>query len=361
MFVCISLLLTIALLLLLFLSKKEIKIEHVDELPFVSVLVAARNEEDKIASCIEALLAQEYPKEKMEILIGDDDSDDDTARIVKGYTYKYPHVCYQHISTPLGDTKGKANVLAHLAQKAKGEYFLITDADIEVNPCWCKNMLFIAKAKACDIVTGVTTIKSRGWFSAFQKIDWLYFMSLIKAVTDLGLPLTSMGNNMLISKEAYEKTGGYAKIPFSVTEDLALFQAVIQNEGTYYHHFSIETLAYSQPIATFMHLLKQRKRWMRGAVQTPWYMVLLLLLQAFFYPVFCVTLWLNPSIAVFSVAVAKYVTQLGFICFYAHKIRQKPKIGLLLLYEVYSGFLSICLLMYYVMPTGIKWKGRVYK
>jgi len=360
MFIAITTLLIFALLALVLLSKKEIKIKEQEGLAVLSILIAARNEEKNIARCLEAILKQTYPKEKLEILVGDDDSEDNTATIIKAYTQQHPFISYHLIKEQKGVAKGKANVLAHLASKAKGEYFLITDADIEVAPDWSKNMFSIARTNACELVTGVTTIKSKGWFSNFQKIDWLYSLALIKSVTDLGLALTTMGNNMLISKAAYRATGGYEKIPFSVTEDFALFRAVIKNKGRHYHHFSKETLAYSQPIASLSHLFKQRKRWMKGAFQIPWYMLLLLLLQAFYYPSLCVTLCFKPSLIVLCLAFVKLLSQFIFIYYYAHRIGQKLKVGTVICYEAYSALLTMSLMFYYLMPTGVRWKGRTY-
>jgi len=360
MYILISVLLILVLLVFVIFSKKDLQAKEQQDLPVISVLVAARNEEHTIESCLDALIKQSYPKEKLEIMVGDDDSEDNTADIIKKYAHQYSTVSYHLIKEGIGVAKGKANVLAQLASKAKGEYFLMTDADIEVPPLWCQNMLAIAKTNNYDIVTGVTTIKSKGWFSNFQKIDWLYSLALIKSVTDLGLGLTTMGNNMLISKAAYLATGGYEKIPFSVTEDFALFQAVIKNKGRYYQHFSRETLAYSQPIASLFHLFKQRKRWMKGAVLLPWYMVSLLLLQAFYYPTLCVALCFKPSLIVLCLALIKWLSQFTFIYYYAHRIGQKLKIGSVLGYEVYSALLTISLMIYYLMPTGVKWKGRTY-
>ena len=53
------------------------------ELPFISVLVPARNEEEKIGRCIESLLAQNYPH--FEIVVIDDRSTDNTAKIIQSY------------------------------------------------------------------------------------------------------------------------------------------------------------------------------------------------------------------------------------------------------------------------------------
>lgn len=60
-----------------------------NELPFVSVIVPVYNSEDMIGECIEALLDQDYPKDRYEVIIVDNDSTDGTAEVIKRYPVKY--------------------------------------------------------------------------------------------------------------------------------------------------------------------------------------------------------------------------------------------------------------------------------
>ena len=59
--------------------------------PTVSVIVAARNEEDNIGNLLEDLTEQSYPQEKLEIIISDDRSTDRTGEIIDNYTNKYDY------------------------------------------------------------------------------------------------------------------------------------------------------------------------------------------------------------------------------------------------------------------------------
>ena len=68
------------------------KTELTAEQPFVSIIVAAHNEAKNIAVCLDSLLNQDYPEEKMEIIIVDDRSTDDTASIVKEYEQNYKFI-----------------------------------------------------------------------------------------------------------------------------------------------------------------------------------------------------------------------------------------------------------------------------
>jgi len=63
-----------------------------DKHPFISVIVPCRNEEKYINGCLDSLISQDYPKEKMEILVVDGASEDNTEEIIKNYAEKYPFV-----------------------------------------------------------------------------------------------------------------------------------------------------------------------------------------------------------------------------------------------------------------------------
>src|SRR5438132_13913803 len=59
-----------------------------EDLPFVSLLIAAYNEEDVIERRIQSALAMDYPQDKLEIVVASDGSSDHTAEIVQGYAYR---------------------------------------------------------------------------------------------------------------------------------------------------------------------------------------------------------------------------------------------------------------------------------
>ena len=73
------------ILLYLIIGIIRTKTELTDEQPFVSVIVAAHNEEQNIKACLDALLNQDYSQEKMEIIVVNDRSEDDTGIILKKY------------------------------------------------------------------------------------------------------------------------------------------------------------------------------------------------------------------------------------------------------------------------------------
>ena len=99
--------------------------------PKVSIVVPAYNEEKTIEGCIQSLLGLTYPKNKYEILIVDNNSNDKTAKIIQEYDISY-----------LKETKPGPSAARNLGiKKAKGEIIAFIDADCVVDKNWLKNLV----------------------------------------------------------------------------------------------------------------------------------------------------------------------------------------------------------------------------
>ncbi|MEN7548410.1 glycosyltransferase [Rapidithrix thailandica] len=328
------------------------------ELPKVSILVAARNEEDTIARCLEALTNIRYPQDKWEVLVGNDQSEDATERIAREYALQYKNIHVYTIRHTLGMARGKANVLAQLAQKAQGEYFLITDADTCPPPTWVRGMLQAVQPDV-GIVTGFTVIEGKSFFANMQALDWLFALSFIAQVARLGTPVTAMGNNMLISRKAYASVGGYENIPFSITEDYALFKKVLDKGWKFRQLDQAEITATTRPIPTFAGLMHQRKRWMYGALQLQFFMKLIIYFQTFFLPLLVLLSFWSWKWALLA-WFARITGQSIYILYQLIRLKRTKLLPFYPFYEGYLLIISFSMLIFYLLPIKVNWKGREY-
>jgi cellulose synthase/poly-beta-1,6-N-acetylglucosamine synthase-like glycosyltransferase len=345
------------------LSRKKEDPFSLSELPKVAVLIAARNEETNIIRCLQALVDQDYPKENMQVLVGDDASDDSTADLVRAFIVQYPHIELVSISpSAQSNLKGKTNVLATLFKKVSGEYAFITDADIAVNPSWIRGMLAGLQHQGADAASGTTFVNYSNPFHLFQTIEWMEALGFMFTADQLNIRVTAVGNNMVISKKAYDAVGGYEAIPFSVTEDLDLFLALQKKNYIHRLFLNPKALVWTQPIDTLGALFKQRKRWMKGVERTPFICQLYLALHAvfgFFIGAVCVyhIYW---GMALFACSVATHALRVQLMCKLTKVKFKSSWWGHLFLIDAYQLLFTICLLVYYVWPTGIEWKQRRY-
>ncbi|MDB5233236.1 MAG: hypothetical protein JWR44_229 [Hymenobacter sp.] len=325
--------------------------------PRVSILVAARNEEAAIERCLRSLAALNYPAGRLEIIIADDGSTDNTAALVADFIRDKPHFRLLSVVHRLGGARGKANALAHLCRAATADYFLFTDADMALPPDWVTAMVEAA-APGVGVVTGITTAGG-SLFGRLQGLDWLFGLNLIRTLADRGLPGSAVGNNMLVTRAAYEATGGFEAFPFSVSDDLQLFQAVVAQGFGFRNLCEPRVLGVSAPQPTLKALLKQRKRWMTGAGALPWYLTSLFALYGVFY---VVLFWPGflPTPWVAGIYLLKVSLQTLFLAITLRQSGHREGLGTLLLYEPYLCLASLAVLLYTLRPGQIEWKQRRY-
>lgn len=327
--------------------------QPVGHLPKVSILVAARNEEKNIRECLKSLAALHYPQDKYEVLVGDDHSTDRTFEIASALCEDHPQIKVVKIGENLGYARGKANALAHLAREATGEFYFITDADCRVRRDWIQSLLS-AQDIPVGIVIGTTAVDS-----PWQNMEWLLALGMIKVFSDLGRPVTAMGNNMYITKEAYDSVGGYEAVPFSVTEDYELYKQVkkkgyltrqVVNEGS---------LAITKPAPTLAKLMQQRRRWMQGGVQLPPLTLLFLLLQVLYYPAL-IFIGIHSWPLGLSIFLLKSSAQALLIGLVAYQVKRPVPWVQLVFFEFYSAAIAWLTSLYYILPFKVEWKGRKY-
>ena len=330
--------------------------------PYVSILLAVRNEEENLARCLAAIEQLDYPKDRIEVLIGEDNSTDNTFALVQQFIAGKPNYRCIQIKENLGNARAKANVIAHLAREACSNYLFITDADIKVPRTWIRAMLApMLQDPKIGVVSGVTTVEGETVFEKIQTLDWAYSLGLIQVLTELPQPVSALGNNMMVRRDAYESVGGFEKIPHSITEDVQLFQYLMKEGWHYANLYQPETHALSRPAPNFMAMLQQRKRWMTGSMHLPWFAVMVFVLHASFYIVLLTSFYYLSLKAMLLLAGAKFLLSVLFIRRSQQRLGLHNLLRYSFVYELYLFVLSIVLIPFYYLPIKIDWKGRKYR
>jgi len=150
-------------------GKKTIKARSfsVDELPMVSVLIAAHNEEKVIGEKIGSVLSGDYPLDKLEILVGSDASTDQTNTILQQLKETSPSL---HLFLN-EERKGKPGIINRLAKEAKGEILVISDANVMLEPDTLKELIHYFKEERIGLVDSrlISTGIKRGGISRQEK------------------------------------------------------------------------------------------------------------------------------------------------------------------------------------------------
>lgn len=194
------------------------------DLPSVSVLVPARNEERSIGACLESLVRQRYPV--LEVLVLDDGSDDRTAAIARAVMGECDSARVI-AGLPLPDGwYGKAFACAQLAEAARGDILIFTDADTLHARAMIRAVVN-AIAEGADVVTAFPEQAASGLAerlaTAFMLFTVWAFLPVGRVWSDPS-PWFVAANGQLLAftRAAYERVGGHAAVRRSVLDDVDL-------------------------------------------------------------------------------------------------------------------------------------------
>jgi cellulose synthase/poly-beta-1,6-N-acetylglucosamine synthase-like glycosyltransferase len=334
--------------------------------PLVSVLIAARNEEERLPVCLESLLNSSYPAGKFEIIVIDDRSTDNTRLIAENFSRQNSHIRVIPIHQRLENLSGKASALCQGMQHARGEIILMTDADCRVPPNWMAQMASYF-TPGVGLVGGFTLLsdgdKKASLFTNIQTLDWIYLLTIGAGAAGLGKPVSIIGNNFAFRRAAYEAVGGYQKIGFSIIEDFALMRAIDERtDWQIVFPLDPQLVIASEPAKTWREFYEQRQRWAAGGKEAGW-LAKALMLAAFLGHLACfVAAFISITLA------ASYFFILAgadFLLLWQSTRRLAPRTaGELLrifpLFEIYYFLYSFFFAPTVLLPATVRWKGVQY-
>lgn len=334
-------------------NDQESVFETSADLPFVSILISLRNENSNVANLCSSLSELNYPLDKYEVLFGDDGSTDSTLLSLRKHQLSNSQIFHFE-----EDIVGKKEVLAQLIERSKGDFLLFTDADMQFDPEWIRAMLYQPTGDRPELHLGMTSVKGDSWFAKMQNIDWLINEYVIAKLAQSECYLTAWGNNMMIDKHSLDSVGGYAVIPDSITEDVALMKSVVVNKGKVKVRFCPHAVATTLPMLSWKALLHQRKRWMSALDDENIGLYGVGILKLLYLPMVLYMIWTDftwvwilfilPMIQVVLFNQVKKVTG-GSVSFVY-----------LLVFQLYDFIFYLSTFAFHFLPFKVKWKERTY-
>ena len=336
-------------------SKKAHKIS---ELPSVSVLIPMRNEEVNVIGLIECIRSLDYPPEKIEILIGEDQSEDHTRQLLEQEIGDDRRFKIIPIKRDIFGLRAKGNVIAQLIPHCHTSYYFITDADVRVPKTWIRALLPY-KTGSTGVIGGSTVVRVHDLWSGLQNIDWMIAQGLLFIVGTRFQTLAVSGTNMMITSAVCDAIGGYHKIPYSLTEDIGILTAARNSGFSGKNILTRGATALIEAQPNWASLISQRTRWTYGALRLPKFIVLLLLIRTLFLFFILAIAWWNP-VAALLIYMSKSLTDWILVKKVARHLDQEVPFMHFFCFEVFSTLISTSGLLRYLYSANIKWKGRNY-
>ena len=199
------------------------------EAPSVSLLVAAKDEEENIEACVRSLLALDYPD--FEVIACDDRSEDRTPGILDGIATEDPRLKVIHVTELPDGWCGKNNAMMTGIRTARGEWLCMTDADCRQTST---RTLSVAMRRAldsgADMLSVLPAFRTESfWENVIQPVCggvmmiWFHPDKVNNAARSNAY---ANGAFMMIRRSAYEAIGTHEAVKTALMEDLAMARRV---------------------------------------------------------------------------------------------------------------------------------------
>ncbi len=247
------------------LFRKPPKINQAD-ISFVSVVIAARNEENNIPYLLKDLINQSIDKERYEVIIANDRSTDQTKNIIDQFSSENSFIRSIHIEKKYEMTP-KKYALTKAIENSKGEIILTTDADCRVPRDWVSSMAKLVQNND-GIVIGYSKIDSmKSFLNEFQKIDFLGIMAANGGLLTHGIVCSGSGQNLAYKKKDFQTINGFDSVKGLVSgDDMYLVQSISSLKGAIFN-YDPSSFVSTLPKNSFTSYLNQRIRWSSNSKQ----------------------------------------------------------------------------------------------
>jgi cellulose synthase/poly-beta-1,6-N-acetylglucosamine synthase-like glycosyltransferase len=232
--------------------------------PLVSVLIPAYNEALVIERCLESIRKNSY--QKLEVIVNNDASEDDTAAIVRAYKKKYPKFNLRLVSRRRNG--GKAAGLNYIARNyAKGELIMSLDADSLLHQEAIKRAVhYFDDSKVAGVAANVRIIEEPTVLGVLQRFEHMigYRSKKFYAVTNCELIVGGVASTY--RRELIKQVGYYDND--TATEDIGLSMKIAAL-GNKQHRliYASDVVAMTEGVSDIRGLLNQRYRWKLGNLQ----------------------------------------------------------------------------------------------
>jgi chlorobactene glucosyltransferase len=213
-----------------------VTLEPGGDLPLLSVVVPARNEERQIDVCVRSLLNQRYPL--LEVIVVDDGSTDRTGEILRGLARTDARLrAVRGEPLPPGWI-GKPWALAQGMRRARGSWVLFTDADTCHEPLACASAVRYAIAHRLSFLSLLTTqrFETPAERIVLPSILWMIAFGIgsLDAINDPARTDIAIfnGQYLLCERDAFEAIGGHDRVRASIAEDYDLAR-IVKRDGRF--------------------------------------------------------------------------------------------------------------------------------
>jgi cellulose synthase/poly-beta-1,6-N-acetylglucosamine synthase-like glycosyltransferase len=330
--------------------------------PKVSIVIAIRNEENEIPKLLKSLQSQAYSINKLEVILVNDHSTDNTLSLLENYDLDYLKI----INMPQGSS-GKKDAISMAVSTATGEIIVVSDADCIFTPNWVISMVSYFSNSNIKLVSGPVALKRE--LGIFQSLQALEFSSLIvSGAGSIGInnAIFCNGANMAYRKEVFLEVNNFHNSSTVSGDDVFLLHSV---KAKYPNSIAFakdeDAIVTTESKQNFSDFINQRKRWTAKSSSyidmASIYVSYLVLLTNLSFVFLFIMLFFYSFLFKFFALFYLIKFSIDSILLYPilKFLNQKYLIKLIFIFEFFYSF-YIILIVIFSFTTKFEWKGRMH-
>ena len=198
--------------------------------PRISLLFAARDEEQKLPGALATLVAQDYPQ--LEIVAVDDRSSDATPRILDEFAASHPQLRVVHVSELPSGWLGKPHALQKAYEASTGEWLVFTDADVRYRPDALRKVISLVRDRGLDHLSLLGDVDRSGFWDTVLITFFGMSFQLATDLSQVSNPVSrsymGVGAFQMMKRNTYEAAGTHRRLAMEVIDDMKLGKLVKQ-------------------------------------------------------------------------------------------------------------------------------------
>ena len=239
-------------------------------LPHVSVIIPCFNEEEWITTTIRTSLNQYYPEDRLEVVVVDDCSTDNSLQVIRDLQQNNPEVAERLVVVPLPNNQGKRHALAAGVAQSRGDFLVFVDSDSFLQPDAVSELIQPMRDPKIAGATGRCEVENK-WTNFLTKMQAVrYFIgfrifksaeSIFNAVTCLSGPLSCYRRETVLYYLEDWVNQHFLGRQATFGDDRSLTNFLLKKNRTVYQDSAVCSTIVPSTLKKF---LKQQMRWKRS-------------------------------------------------------------------------------------------------
>ncbi|MDY0018195.1 MAG: glycosyltransferase [Candidatus Delongbacteria bacterium] len=354
--------------------KSRMPVVKTEDIPKVTVIIPARNEEKYIADTLNSVMNQNYPPELFDVIAVDDRSTDGTGTIMESKARIYPNLSVIRIKEVSEKISPKKNAILTAVRSTDNEIIITTDGDCVHDPDWIRSLVAPvvgSKNENVGIVAGLSVFEKEydGIFEDIwqnmQNIDYVSHSLIAAGSIGNGRAFTANGSNFLAKRALYQKEETGFKSELASGDDFFMIQAARESNYRLRFVFNRESIVRTRPVDDIKGLVEQRARWASKATYSSDFVLYFGINTFIFYvgliAAFIMTLSGYYSVKLFTILfLMKFVPETLFLAYGFGKFGLDFKLRYYLPLQIFHIPFNIFVVLKSKI-SGFEWKGTKYR